>query len=60
MRLVQEPTAEGASLHVVTHEAPTSALSAALEEIARLDDVLATPSHLAVVSDRGFPNLGWS
>jgi homoserine dehydrogenase len=59
-RLLQEPSNGGASLHVVTHQAPESALAAALDEIVALDEVLARPSRLAVVSDRGFPELGWS
>jgi homoserine dehydrogenase len=60
VRLIQEPTEDGASLHIVTHQAPESAVFGALEEIGALEEVLGPPSRLAVVSDRGVPELGWS
>jgi homoserine dehydrogenase len=51
-RLVQYELADGAALHVVTHEAPTGAVEAALEEIASLEETHAQPTKLAVISAR--------
>ncbi len=51
-RLVQYELADGAALHVVTHEAPTGAVEAALEEIASLEETHAPPTKLAVISAR--------
>jgi homoserine dehydrogenase len=59
-RLVQHQDDGGATLHLVTHEAPTGRVEAALAEIAALDEVRGEPSALRVISDRGVPGLGWS
>jgi homoserine dehydrogenase len=59
-RLVQHQSDGSAVLHVVTHEAPAGRLEAALEEIAKLPEVRATPSALRVISDRGVAGLGWA
>jgi homoserine dehydrogenase len=59
-RLVQTPHAEGAALHLILHEAPEGAVSAALAEIVRLPQVHAQPSLLPVISDRGVSELGWA
>jgi homoserine dehydrogenase len=52
-RLVQRETETGATLHIVTHEAPTGAVEAALGEIAALPETHGTPSKLPVIADRG-------
>jgi hypothetical protein len=59
-RLIQHEHEGGASIHVVTHEAPAGELQAALSEIAALPECRAVPSVLAVISDRGVSGLGWS
>ena len=59
-RLTQVPAGEGASIHVVLHEAPQRDVEAALAEIARLPSVYAEPSLLPVISDRGVVELGWA
>ena len=59
-RLVQVPLASGATLHLILHEAPEGAVSAALEEIGGLPEVRAPASVLPVVSDRGVAELGWA
>jgi homoserine dehydrogenase len=59
-RLVQIPLASGATLHLILHEAPEGAVSAALEEIGALPEVRAPASVLPVVSDRGVAELGWA
>jgi homoserine dehydrogenase len=59
-RLIQHPVNGSAALHVVTHEARSGDLAAALGEIARLPETLGAPSALPVVSDRGVPGLGWA
>jgi homoserine dehydrogenase len=59
-RLTQIPTATGAALHVVLHEAPQREVDAALHEIARLASTHAPPSLLPVISDRGVVELGWA
>ena len=59
-RLVQVPLASGATLHLILHEAPEGAVSAALEEIGELPEVRAPASVLPVVSDRGVAELGWA
>src|SRR5829696_3889799 len=51
-RLIQDPTPEGATLHVVLHEAPEGDVLAALDEIAALPESRGRPSALPVVSDR--------
>ena len=59
-RLVQVPTANGAVLHIVVHEAAESAVDGALADIAALGDVHAPPFLVPVVSDRGVAELGWA
>jgi homoserine dehydrogenase len=59
-RLTQVPAGEGASIHVVLHEAPQRDVEAALAEIAGLPSVHADPSLLPVISDRGVVELGWA
>jgi homoserine dehydrogenase len=58
-RLVQQPADDGAALHVVTHEAPTGEVEAALDEIAALPETRGRPAALRVISDRGVAELGW-
>ncbi|MCC6222084.1 MAG: homoserine dehydrogenase [Thermoleophilia bacterium] len=57
-RLIQHGLADGASLHVVTHEAAAGAVDAALADIALLPETRATPTRLAVISDRGVAGPG--
>lgn len=57
-RLIQHGLASGASLHVVTHEAPAGAVEAALGDIALLPETHGTPTRLAVISDRGVAASG--
>jgi homoserine dehydrogenase len=52
-RLVQHETEWGASLHIVTHEAPTGAVESALADIAALPETHGRPSKLTVIADRG-------
>ena len=59
-RLVQKQDNGSATLHIVTHEAPSGDLDAALEEIAELEESKAPPSALPVISDPGVPGLGWA
>jgi homoserine dehydrogenase len=59
-RLIQDPTPDGATLHVVLHEAPEGAVLAALDEIAALPESHGRPSALPVVSDRGVAGMGWA
>jgi homoserine dehydrogenase len=59
-RLLQQPNGNGASLHVVTHEAQAGALDDALVAIGRLDEVHRSSVPLPVVSDRGVTELGWA
>jgi homoserine dehydrogenase len=59
-RLVQDQTDEGASLHVVTHEAPAGQVAAALRDLADLDETRGRPTALRVISDRGVQGLGWA
>jgi homoserine dehydrogenase len=59
-RLIQLPHGEGAALHLVFHETTQRALESALAEIAQLPEVHAPPTFLAVVSDRGVAELGWT
>jgi homoserine dehydrogenase len=58
-RLVQRPGHESATLHIVTHEAPSGRLREALDEIDALDETRGSASALAVISDRGVAELGW-
>jgi homoserine dehydrogenase len=59
-RLVQEVNGAGAHLHVVTHEAPSGEVQAALEGIAALEETRGRPTALRVISDRGVAELGWA
>jgi homoserine dehydrogenase len=59
-RLVQEMNGAGAHLHVVTHEAPSGNVGAALVDIASLDETRGRPTALRVISDRGVAELGWA
>jgi homoserine dehydrogenase len=51
-RLVQHQTDEGATLHVVTHEAATGDVEAALADIEGLPETRGRPSALPVISAR--------
>ena len=59
-RLVQEQGDGAARLHVVTHEAPSGQVAAALDEIASLPETRGLPAALPVISDRGVAGLGWA
>ena len=59
-RLVQRQDNGRATLHVVTHEAPSGRVTAALAEIEQLTETRLRPTALRVVSDRGVPGLGWA
>jgi homoserine dehydrogenase len=59
-RLVQAQGDASATLHIVTHEAPSGQLRAALDEIDALDETRSVASALPVVSDRGVAELGWA
>jgi homoserine dehydrogenase len=59
-RLVQDQGDDSATLHVVTHEAPSGQLRAALDEIDGLEETRSPASALPVVSDRGVAELGWA
>ena len=52
-RLIQYQLDEGASLHVVTHEASAGAVDAALADVAALPETHARPTKLAVIPARG-------
>src|SRR4051794_41371736 len=59
-RIVQHANGNGAAVHVVTHEAASGALGAALAEIADLPETRERPMALPVVSDRGVEEMGWA
>ena len=59
-RLVQHQREGGATLHLVTHEAPAGAVEAALSEIAALPETQAPPSALPGISSRGVTGVGWT
>jgi len=59
-RLVQHQREGGATLHLVTHEAPAGAVEAALREIAELAETQSPPSALPVISSRGVTGAGWT
>jgi homoserine dehydrogenase len=59
-RLVQQPAAGGAVLHIVTHEAPSGRVQAALASIRALPESRGEASALPVVSQRGVEELGWT
>ena len=52
-RLTQTQLTEGASLDLVTHDAPTGRVHAAAAQIAELPEVHGTPQVLRVVRERG-------
>src|SRR5213076_497749 len=52
-RLLQQPNADGATLHVITHEAASGALQAALQALDELPDVHSRSVPRPVISDRG-------
>jgi homoserine dehydrogenase len=58
-RLVQHQAEGGATLHIVTHEAPAGRLRDALDEIDALEETRGPASALPVISDRGVAELGW-
>jgi homoserine dehydrogenase len=58
-RLVQEQGDGAATLHVVTHEAPSGRVADALDEIRSLPETRARPAAMPVISDRGVAGLGW-
>jgi len=59
-RLVQHQDGNGATLHVVTHEAAAGALADALAELEALAEVRRRSRPIPVVSDRGVAELGWA
>jgi homoserine dehydrogenase len=59
-RLVQHQGNGAATLHVLTHEAPSGRMGDALAEIAALSETKAAPAAMRVISDRGVPGLGWA
>jgi homoserine dehydrogenase len=59
-RLVQHQRDGGATLHIVTHEAPAGAVEAALKEITALPETEGPPSALPVISSRGVTGMGWT
>ncbi len=59
-RLVQQPGAGHAVLHVVTHEAAAGSVAAALSSIRALELSRGEASALPVVSTRGVEELGWA
>ncbi|MFQ5427053.1 MAG: homoserine dehydrogenase [Gaiellales bacterium] len=61
-RLIQRQmrSGVGAALHVVTHEAPVSAIEGAISDLAALPETHETPTAMPVISDRGVAELGWS
>jgi homoserine dehydrogenase len=52
-RLAQHQLPDGASLDIVTHEASSGDLDAALAAIAALDEVHGRPTRMRVISERG-------
>jgi len=52
-RLTQHLLDDGAVLDIVTHEAPGGRVSAALADVATLDEVHGRPEAMRVISDRG-------
>jgi homoserine dehydrogenase len=59
-RLVQNQTGAGATLHIVTHEAPVGSVARSVRAIAAMPETLEPPTALRVVSDRGVEELGWT
>jgi hypothetical protein len=52
-RLAQRPLDDGASLDLVTHEASSGRVEAALVTVAQLPEVRGTPTLMRVISERG-------
>jgi homoserine dehydrogenase len=52
-RLAQHQLDDGASLDLVTHEAPSGQLDAALVAVAELEEVRGEPTRMRVISERG-------
>jgi len=59
-RLLQHANGNGAALHVVTHEARSGSLTAALDALGALAEVHRCSLPLPVVSERGVVELGWA
>jgi homoserine dehydrogenase len=59
-RLLQQPDGDGATLHVITHEASSGSLQAALSALDQLPDVHSRSVPRPVISDRGVTELGWA
>jgi homoserine dehydrogenase len=59
-RLLQHQNGDGATLHVVTHEAREGSLRKALDAISSQDWLRRPPLPFPVVSDRGVAELGWA
>jgi len=59
-QLVQQPGDGHAVLHVVTHEAATGHVAAALGAIRALPEARGEASALPVISGRGVAELGWA
>jgi homoserine dehydrogenase len=59
-RLLQQPNGDGATLHVITHEAASGSLQAALSALDELPDVHSRSVPRPVISDRGVTELGWA
>ena len=59
-RLLQRPNGNGATLHIVTHEARVGALAEALDALGSLSEVHGRSRPLPVISDRGVTELGWA
>jgi homoserine dehydrogenase len=52
-RLAQRQLDDGASLDLVTHEASSGRVEAALATVAELPEVRGTPTLMRVISERG-------
>ncbi len=59
-RLVQDPGDDAATLHVITHEARSGSVTAAVDALERLGETRVRPRALRVISDRGVKGLGWA
>jgi len=59
-RLLQHSNGNGAALHVVTHQARSGSLTAALDALGALPEVHRCSVPLPVVSERGVVELGWA
>jgi ACT domain len=58
-RLVQQPANGDAVLHIVTHEAPSGRVQAALTAILALPESRGEATALPVVSERGVEGFRW-